>query len=54
MIFFFPLKYWLNVCLGALRVLYGGQRFLWVFVSSSVPISVLEVLNQIPVCLMWR
>lgn len=24
---FFPLKYWLNLCLGALWVLYSGQRF---------------------------
>lgn len=52
MIFFFSLKYWLNVCLGALRVLYGGQRFLWVFFPSSTDLCVGS--SNPDSCLMWR
>lgn len=48
--FFFFLKYWLSWCLGALQVLYRGQRFC--FFSSSVLISVLSLNPRS--CLTWR
>lgn len=33
--FFFFLKYWLSWCLGALQVLYRGQRFLFFFLFCT-------------------